>query len=157
MQQGPHRIGSTIFLLVQSDAKDQGYGEDWTFTHDLDIAQDLFTQISREYPLDTWCRLMACIAGEWSMVLDCNDDRPLESPGSPSVDRLSPEQHARAQLAAFATTLPALRGEPGGLRLELWYDPPSASDDDSASSDDDADEPPHATLAHSLAALLSLQ
>jgi hypothetical protein len=146
MLQGPRRIGGTIFLLVQSDAQGHGYGEDWTFTHDLDIAQDLFTQISREYPLDTWCRLMACIAGEWSMVLDCNDDPP---------EGLTPEQHARAQLAAFAATLPGLRAAPGGLRLELWHDPPPPSDDDSASSDD-ADEPP-ATLASNLAALLSLQ
>jgi hypothetical protein len=148
MLQGPHRIGSTIFLLVQSDAKDHGHGEDWTFTHDLDIAQDLFTQISREYPLDTWCRLMACIAGAWSMLHDVHEDPP---------EGLTPEQHARAQLAAFAATLPDLRDVPGGLRLELLHDPPSPSDDDSASSSDDADEPPHATLEHNLAALLSLQ
>jgi hypothetical protein len=145
MLQGPRRIGGTIFLLVQSDAKDQGQGEDWTFTHDLDIAQDLFTQISREYPFDTWCRLMACIAGAWSMPYDFHEDPP---------EGLTPEQHARAQLAAFAATLPGLPGTPGALRLELLHDPPSQAASDSS---DDADEPPHATLEHNLAALLSLQ
>jgi hypothetical protein len=148
MLQGPRRIGSTIFLLVQSDAKDHDHGEDWTFTHHLDIAQDLFTQIAREYPLDTWCRLMACIAGEWAMLYDTHEDLP---------EGRSPEHHVRTTLAAFAATLPALRDAPGGLRLELLHDPPSPSDDDSASSSDDADEPPHATLASNLAALLSLQ
>jgi hypothetical protein len=144
MLQGPRRIGSTIFLLVQSAAKDQGHGEDWTFTHDLDISQDLFDQIAREYPLDTWCRLMACIAGAWSMLHDVHEDPP---------EGLTPEQHARAQLADFQYTLPGRRGTPGALRLELLHDPPSQA---SASSDDDADEP-HTTLADNLAALLSLQ
>ena len=143
MLQGPRVIGSTIFLLVQSDAKDQGHGEDWTFTHDLDISQDLFDQIAREYPLDTWCRLMAYIAGAWSMLYDPQEDPP---------EGRSPAEHARAQLADLQYTLPGRRGTPGGLRLDLIHDPPSQA----SASSSDSDEP-HTTLADNLAALLSLQ
>jgi hypothetical protein len=157
LQISQHLIGSKIFLLVQSDAKDHGYGEDWTFTHSLDISQDLFTQIAREHPFDTWCRLMAVVAGKWTMLYDCHDDPP---------EGRSPAQHAREQLADFDATLPGLRDVPGGLRLDLLHDPPSEASSDAlppseapSSSDDDATQPspPHATLTHNLAALLSLQ